>query len=50
VVMTGFDYSGVRTVFWARGVRFADRERIFGDIQVMERAALQVFNRGEDDG
>lgn len=48
--VTGFDYGGVRAVFWARGVRLRDRERLFGDVQVMERAAAAVFNAEGDDG
>lgn len=39
----GLDYPGVEAVLRLRKV--ADRKRLFADLQVMERAALAVFNK-----
>jgi hypothetical protein len=46
-LMMGFDYAGVAATLWIRRVR--DRARVFGDLQVMELAALKIMNRSRDD-
>lgn len=41
----GLNYGGVETLLRLEGV--ADQARVFADLQVMERAALAVMNRGK---
>lgn len=41
----GLDYPGVRTVMTLRGVKRKARDRMFREIQLMERAALEILNK-----
>jgi hypothetical protein len=43
---TGLDYSVLPVVFDLHGLGKAKRQAVFPDLQIMERAALNIFNKG----
>lgn len=43
-VATGLDYAGVRAVMAMQAIPAADRPKLFADLQVLERAYLEVNN------
>lgn len=45
ILWLGLDYGAVEVVLRRR--KWADPDQLFGDLQVMEGAALEVMNRGD---
>lgn len=48
-VWLGIDYVSIPPVLDMLGIPVAERAAIFGDIRLMERAALPVLNRKRDE-
>lgn len=47
---TGLNYPGVESVMRLSGVKRGDRERVFNEIQCMERATLSAWREKSDGG
>lgn len=45
VFFVGLDYSAVEAAMNMRGVKRAERQRLFAEVRVMESAALKMLNR-----
>lgn len=48
--VTGLNYPGVETVMRMSGIKRRDRERVFNEIQCMERATLSAWREKSDGG